>query len=86
MGDISVCLNRDDWELTKRKLGQSVYVFLGPWPPFAVSTKTRSSSRLPSWPDSKTWGGQTWIKRPKAQPAFFMLERVEVSCSLSLQM
>lgn len=54
MGDLSVCLNRDDWEFAKRKLGQSVYVFLGPRPPFAVSTTTRSSSRLPSWTDSKT--------------------------------
>lgn len=27
-----MCLNRDDCEVAMRKLGQSVYVFLGPRP------------------------------------------------------
>lgn len=55
-----------------RKPGHSVYVLLGPRPPTrAVSTKTRSDSKLPCW----LAGGRRWTERPDAQPAFLDIHK-----------
>lgn len=83
MGYASVRLNRD--EFAKRKLGPSVYVFLGPQPLccFHKDTEQLQAAELAGMKDL---GGQTWIKRPKEQPTLFTLKKVMIACGVTPQL